>query len=51
MFNSVLDEMESFAITLALGVTILFAGFLVTSARPARHLSVVLDEPSTVSAG
>ena len=51
LFNSLLDEMEGFALTLALGVTILFAGFLVTSAPRARHLRVVVDEPSTVSAG
>jgi hypothetical protein len=51
LLNSALGEMESFAATLAIGVTILFAGFLVTATRPARHLKVVLDEAATVSAG
>ena len=35
LFNSVLDEMEAFAVTLVAGITVLFAGFLVaTGARP-----------------
>ena len=32
LLNSVLGEMEAFAITLTLGITVLFAGFLVASA-------------------
>ncbi len=33
VLNSVLDEMEGFAITLVVGITLLFAGFLLTSSR------------------
>ena len=35
LLNSVLGEMEAFAVTLAVGVTILFVGFLVATASPA----------------
>jgi hypothetical protein len=33
LLNSVLGEMEGFAVTLTLGITILFAGFLITNPR------------------
>jgi hypothetical protein len=33
LLNSVLGEMDAFAVTLTAGVTILFAGFLATSSR------------------
>ena len=37
LFNSVLDEMEAFAVTLLVGIALLFAGFLVaTTARSSR---------------
>lgn len=37
LFNSVLDEMEAFAVTLVLGIALIFAGFLLATAgaRPA----------------
>ena len=36
LLNSVLDEMEAFAVTLVAGITVLFVGFLVaTGRRPA----------------
>jgi hypothetical protein len=31
LFNSVADEMQAFAISLTLGISVLFAGFLVTT--------------------
>jgi hypothetical protein len=34
LFNSALGEMQAFSVTLTLGVTVLFAGFLVTTAPP-----------------
>jgi hypothetical protein len=34
VLNSVLDEMEGFAVTLVVGITLIFAGFLVSTARP-----------------
>lgn len=34
LFNSVLGEMDAFAVTLVAGVVLLFVGFLVTSPRP-----------------
>lgn len=36
LLNSVLDEMDGFAVTLVAGITLLFAGFLVATAGPAR---------------
>lgn len=43
LLNSVLDEMEGFAVTLAVGITVLFAGFVVASSplprrRPLRSV-------------
>jgi len=32
VFNSVLDEMDAFAISLVAGITVIFVGFLLTSA-------------------
>ena len=34
LLNSVLGEMDAFAVTLTLGITVLFAGFLVATAAP-----------------
>jgi hypothetical protein len=34
LFNSVLDAMTAFAVTLLVGITLLFAGFLLATARP-----------------
>ena len=34
IFNSVLNAMEAFAITLVVGITLIFAGFLVAAATP-----------------
>ncbi|HEX3623286.1 MAG TPA: hypothetical protein VHT97_13315 [Acidimicrobiales bacterium] len=36
LLNSVLGQMEGFAVTLTVGITLLFAGFLSTNVRPAR---------------
>lgn len=36
LLNSVLGEMEGFAVTLAVGITLLFAGFLLATAAPRR---------------
>jgi len=40
LLNSVLDEMDGFAVSLVVGITVLFAGFLLTNAprRPAVHV-------------
>jgi hypothetical protein len=35
LLNSVLDEMDGFAVTLVAGISVIFAGFLVASATPA----------------
>jgi hypothetical protein len=40
VLNSVADEMTGFAITLVVGITVLFAGFLVASASPRPALSL-----------
>jgi hypothetical protein len=37
LLNSVLGAMEAFAVTLVAGITIIFAGFLVAAAAPARR--------------
>jgi hypothetical protein len=37
LLNSVLGQMEGFAVTLTVGITLLFAGFLATNARPVRR--------------
>ena len=44
LFNSVLDEMDAFSVSLLVGVAVLFAGFLVGTAAPRRQ------EPVTRSA-
>lgn len=44
LLNSVLGEMEAFAVTLAVGVLVLFVGFLVaTSPQPQRRLQAVRE--------
>jgi hypothetical protein len=49
LFNSVLDAMEAFAVTLLVGIALLFAGFLLaTAARPAVRAAPV---PTPVGAG
>lgn len=35
LLNSVMDEMDAFALTLTVGITVLFAGFLVATSGPA----------------
>src|SRR5688500_14264623 len=44
LLNSVLDEMEGFAVTLVLGISVIFAGFLV--ATGGRRLRVVAATPA-----
>jgi len=46
LFNSVLDAMEAFAVTLLVGITLLFAGFLVATSGPRR--AVLDDRPPAV---
>lgn len=41
ILNSVLDEMDGFAVSLVVGITIIFAGFLLTNAPRARTMRVV----------
>jgi hypothetical protein len=41
LFNSVADEMTSFALAHALGISLVFAGFLLTNRRPRPALAVV----------
>ena len=41
LFNSVADEMTSFALAHAIGITLVFAGFLLTSRRRRAALSIV----------
>ena len=36
LFNSVMDEMDAFAVSLATGIVVLFAGFLLATPAPAR---------------
>ena len=40
LLNSVLDEMDGFAVSLVIGITVLFAGFLLTNAPPPRRTMV-----------
>lgn len=48
LLNSVLGEMDAFAVTLAVGVAVLFSGFLVaTSGQPQRRLQAVPDRRAT----
>jgi hypothetical protein len=44
LLNSVLEEMEAFAVTLVAGITVLFAGFLVATGRR----SGPVEAPSTL---
>ena len=41
LLNSVADEMTGFAVTLVVGITVIFAGFLVSRARQVSSTSVV----------
>jgi hypothetical protein len=41
VLNSVMDEMDGFAVSLVAGITLLFAGFLLTNQRPRAALRVV----------
>jgi hypothetical protein len=34
VLNSVLDQMEGFAVTLVVGISLIFVGFLVSTAKP-----------------
>jgi hypothetical protein len=47
LFNSVADEMTSFALAHAVGISLVFAGFLVTNRR--RRLAVVRDGMATAA--
>ena len=50
LFNSVLGEMDAFAVSLAIGITIIFSGFLVAtgaSPAPAVTLRAVPSAPAT----
>jgi hypothetical protein len=49
LLNSVADEMTSFAISHVVGISLVFAGFLVTS--PRRRPSLRLAEPTTSAPG
>jgi hypothetical protein len=42
VLNSVLDEMDGFAVSLVVGITVIFAGFLLTNA-PRRHTMRVVE--------
>ena len=41
ILNSVLDEMDGFAITLVVGISVIFAGFLLTNSSRQRRIRVV----------
>jgi hypothetical protein len=41
LLNSVLDEMDGFAVSLVIGITVLFAGFLLTNAPRRAAVRVV----------
>ena len=41
VLNSVLDEMDGFAVSLVVGITVIFAGFLLTNAPQRRAMRVV----------
>lgn len=52
LFNSVLDAMEAFALTLLVGVTLLFVGFLVaTGAHPVAQATLVAAPPARDAPG
>jgi hypothetical protein len=56
LFNSVLDEMEAFAVTLVAGITVLFVGFLVATGRrpapadPSRPTAATAARPTAAPA-
>jgi hypothetical protein len=41
VLNSVLNEMDGFAVTLVVGITVIFAGFLLTNAPRVRRMRIV----------
>jgi len=41
ILNSVLDEMDGFAVSLVVGITVIFAGFLLTNVPQRRTMRVV----------
>ncbi|MGH9181443.1 MAG: hypothetical protein ACRDY5_06990, partial [Acidimicrobiales bacterium] len=54
LLNSVLDEMDGFAVTLLVGITLIFAGFLVATAGSGRRLpghDQELDQPGAEDDG
>jgi hypothetical protein len=46
LLNSVVDEMDAFALSLVVGIGVIFAGFLVAGSRRARPLAVAGSRPS-----
>lgn len=52
LLNSVLNEMDGFAVTLLAGITVIFAGFLVatSAAAPAERPRLTSEPPSRLSA-
>lgn len=50
LFNSVADEMTSFALAHALGITLVFAGFLLTNRRRRPALTIVGERPTAATA-
>jgi hypothetical protein len=51
LFNSVLDEMEAFAVTLVVGISLIFAGFLVATAARRVTEDELLQSPAERLAG
>ncbi|MGI9022434.1 MAG: hypothetical protein ACR2HV_04235 [Acidimicrobiales bacterium] len=47
LFNSVLDEMQAFAVTLLVGIALLFTGFLVATTASSRPRPAVSPAPET----
>lgn len=45
LLNSVVDEMDAFSLSLVVGISVIFAGFLLTNARPRPSLSVAGRAP------
>lgn len=46
LLNSVVDEMDAFALSLVVGIAVIFAGFLVAGSRRARPLAVARSRPA-----
>ena len=49
ILNSVLNEMDAFAITLLIGITVIFSGFLVATAKPRREVAATRPKLVRVS--